>query len=89
MNTKLRIEARNGLEKDFFNLMNYVVLEKTKENVKKHRDIKLMTINQRRSYLVSQPNYHTTKWFQKNQLKIKKKKKKIVVKINKPVHLGL
>ena len=88
MNTKLRIEARNGLEKDFFNLMNYVVLEKTKENVKKHRDIKLMTINQRRSYLVSQPNYHTTKWFPKNLLEIEMKKKKIVVKINKPVHLG-
>ena len=49
-----------------------------------------MTINQRRSYLVSQPNYHTTKWFPKNLLEIEmKKKKKIVVKINKPVHLGL
>ena len=48
-----------------------------------------MTINQRRSYLVSQPNYHTTKWFPKNLLEIEMKKKKIVVKINKPVHLGL
>ena len=35
MSTKLRIEARNGLEKDIFNLMNYVVLEKTKEKCKK------------------------------------------------------
>ena len=35
-----------------------------------------MTINQRRSYLVSQPNYHTTKWFPKNLLEIEMKKKK-------------
>ena len=51
-------------------------LKKLRKNVKKHRDIKLMTINQRRSYLVSQPNYHTTKGFQKKQQKKKKKKKK-------------
>ena len=51
-------------------------LKKLRKNVKKHRDIKLMTINQRRSYLVSQPNYHTTKWFRKNLLEIEMKKKK-------------
>ena len=65
-------------------------LKKLRKNVKKHRDIKLMTINQRRSYLVSQPNYHTTKWFPKNLLEIEmKKKKKKNVKINKPKHLRL
>ena len=40
--------------------MNNEVFGKTKENIRKHRDIKLATIEARRNYLVSEPNYHTT-----------------------------
>ena len=61
MNTKLRTEAANDVEKDFFKLMNNAVFGKTIENVKKHRDIKLVTINKRRNEWASEPNYHTTK----------------------------
>ena len=49
---------------------------KTMENVRKHRDIKLVTTERRRSYLVSEPNYHTTKFFTKSLLAIGMKKQR-------------
>ena len=57
------------------------------ENGRKHRDVKLVTTDKRRNQLVSEPNYHTTKWFSKNLLAIEMKKTK--VKMNKSVYLGL
>ena len=66
MNTKLRTEAKNEFEKDFFKLMNNSVFGKTMENVRKHRDIKLVTTNEKRNKLVSEPKYHTTKYFSEN-----------------------
>ena len=49
---------------------------KTMKNMRKHRDIKLVTTERRRNYLVSEPNYHTTKFFTKNLLVIQMKKLK-------------
>ena len=66
MNTKLRKEAKNEFEKDFFKLRNNSAFGKTIENVRKHRDIKLVTTEERRIKLVSEQNYHTTKHFQIN-----------------------
>ena len=63
MNTKLRKEAKNYFEKYFFELMSNAVLGKTMENVRKHRDIKLVTTDKRRNQLVSEPNYHTKNGF--------------------------
>ena len=63
MNTELRKKTKNDFEKDVFKLMNNAVFGKTMENVRKHRDIKLVTTDKRRNQLVSEPNYHTTKWF--------------------------
>ena len=62
--------------------MNNAVFGKTMENVRKHRDIKLVTTERRRNYLVSEPNYHTTKFFTENVLAIEMKKKQRYLLIN-------
>ena len=59
MNTELKKLAKNDFEKDLFKLMNNSVFRKTMENIRKHRDIKLVTTDKKRSKLVSEPNYHT------------------------------
>ena len=53
------------LKKAFFKSVNNAVFQKTMENKKKHRGIKLVTTGRRRNYLVSEPNYHTTNFSQK------------------------
>ena len=84
MNTKLRKEAKNEFEKDLLKLMNNAVSGKVMENVRKHRDIKSVTADEKRSKLVSEPNYHTTKHFSENLLAIEMKKTK--VKMNNPIY---
>ena len=76
MNSKLRTNAKNDLEKYFLKLMNNAVFGKTMENVRKHRDIKLVTTDKRRNQLASEPNYHTTKYFSENLIAIEMKKNK-------------
>ena len=83
MNTKLRTDAKNDFERDFFKLMNNSVFGKTMENVRNHRDIKLVTNDERRNKLVSEPNYHTTMQFSENLMAIELKKTVIVM--NKPI----
>ena len=46
--------------------MNNSVFGKKMENITKHRDIILVTANKRKNCVVSEPNYHTTKWFSEN-----------------------
>ena len=76
MNTDLRKKVKYDFGKDFFKLINKAVFGKTMENFRKHRDIKLVTTKRRRNYLVSEPNYHTTKFFTENLLAIEMKKLK-------------
>ena len=56
--------------------MNNAVFGKTMENIRKHRDIKLVTTDKRRNQLASEPNHHTTKCFSKNLIAIEMKKTK-------------
>ena len=57
-------------------LINNAVFGKTIENVRKHRDIKLATAERRRNYLLSEPNFHTRKFFKENLLTIEMQKLK-------------
>ena len=82
MNTRLRITATNDFFKDFFKLINNAAFGKTMENVRKHRDIKIVTTNKQRKKFASEPNYHTTKYISKDLLIMEMKKTE--VKINKP-----
>ena len=72
---------------DFEKLINNAVFGKTTENVRKHRNIKLVSTERRKNYLVSEPNSQTTKFFTLNLLAIEMRKTQILM--NKPVYLGL
>ena len=87
MNTELRKLAKNDFEKDFVKLMNNAVFGKTMENIRKHRDIKLVTTDKRRNKLVSEPNYHMINYISEDLSIIEMNKTK--VKMNKPIYLGL
>ena len=87
MNTELRKLAKNNFKKDFFKLMNNLVFVKTMENIRKHRDIKLVTTNKRRNKLVSESNYHAINYISEDLSIIEMDKTK--VKMNKPIYLGL
>ena len=80
MNTKLKTEAKNHFEEDFSKLMSNAVFGKTVENVRRHRNIKLVTTDKRRNQLASESNYHTTKDFSKNLMELEMKK---------PIYLGM
>ena len=86
MNTDLRKHAKNNFEKDFFKLMNNAVFGKKMENVRNHRDIKLVTSDKRRSILASEPNYYSSKCISKDLMIMEMRK--VEVKMNKPIYLG-
>ena len=87
MSTELRTGAQNKFEEDFFQLMNNSVFGKTMENVRNHRDIKLVTSDKRRKRLVSEPNYHSHKKFSDYLIAIEMKM--TWVKMIKPLYLAL
>ena len=85
-NTKLRTAAANDFEKDFYKLMNNSVFRKTMENIRKHRNIKLVTNREEYLKLVMKPNFKSGVRFGPNLMGCEMGKIKVVM--NKPVYLG-
>ena len=83
----MNTELRKNLRKVFIKLMNNSVFGKTVENVRNHRDIKLVTSDKRRKRLVSEPNYHSHKKISDHLKAIEMKKTR--VKMTKPLYLGM
>ena len=85
-NTKLRTEGKNDFEKDFYKLMNNAVFRKTMENIRKHRDIKL--VNNEEAYLqaVMHLNFKSGTLFGPNLMGCEMGKIKVVM--SKPVYPG-
>ena len=85
-NTKLRTAAKNDFEKDFYKLTNNSVFGKTMENIRKHRNIKL--VNDEEEYLrnVMRPNFKSGTLLGPNLMGCEMGKIKVVM--NKPVYLG-
>ena len=87
MNTELRKVAKDDFEEDLFKLMNNSVFGKTMENIRKHRDIKLVATDKKRNKLVSEPNYHAINYISEDLSIMEMNKMR--VKMNKPIYLGL
>ena len=85
-NTNLRTADKNDFEKDFQTLMNNSVFGKTMENIRKHRNIKLVTNHESYLKLVMKPNFKSGVRFDKNLMGCEMGKIKVVM--NKPVYLG-
>ena len=85
-NTQLRTAATNDFEKDFFKLMNNSVFGKTMENIRKHRNIKLVTTEEKYLRTVMHLNFKSGVLFGENLMGCEMGKIKVVM--NKPVYLG-
>ena len=85
-NTEFRMKANNNFEKDYYKLLNNSFYGKTMENVRKHRDIRLVNKENRRSKLASEPNYHGTKYISEDLLIMEMKQREVY--LNKPLCLG-
>ena len=87
LNTKLRTEAKNEFEKDFFKLMNNAVFGKTMENIRNRVDIKLVNNKEQAEKLSAKPNFKHCNIFSEDLVAIHMKKTKL--DFDKPVYLGM
>ena len=87
LNTRLRTEAKNDFEKDFFKLMNNSVFGKTMENIRNRVDVKLVSDRKKAEKLAAKPNFRHCTIFDENLIAIHMKKTKL--KFDKPVYCGM
>ena len=86
LNTRLRKVAKNVFEKDFFKLMNNSVFGKTMENIRNHKNMKLVTSDKKYLKYVMKPNFKDGFPLSKHSFAVEMGKTEI--KMNKPVYLG-
>ena len=86
LNTSLRNHAKNEFEKDFFKLMNNSVFGKTMENIRNHKDLKLVTSDKKYLKYVMKPNFKDGHPFSKHLFAVEMGKREMTM--NKPVYLG-
>ena len=86
LNTRLRKDAKNEFEKDFFKLMNNSVFGKTMENIRNHKDMKLVTSDKKYLKYVMKPNFKDGHPFSQHLFAVEMGKREITM--NKPVHFG-
>ena len=79
-NTQFRTKAKNDFEKDFFKLMNNSVFGKTMDNIRKHRNIKLVTTEEKYLKTIMKPNFKSGVPFGENLMGCEMGKIKIVMK---------
>ena len=77
LNTRLRKDAKNEFEKDFFKLMNNSVFGKTMENIRNHKDMKLVTSEQKYLKYVMKPNFKYGHPFSKELFAVEMGKKRL------------
>ena len=87
LNTRLRANAKNNFEKDFFKLMNNSVFGKTMENIRNRVDVKLANNEEKARKLIAKANYDSHKFFSENLISVHLKK--VSLTMNKPVYLGM
>ena len=85
-NTEFRMKANNDFEKDYYKLLSNSFYGKTMENVRNHRDIRLVTTENKRSNLASEPDYHGTKYISEDLVIMEMKQREEYM--NKPLYLG-
>ena len=86
-NTKLRTQAKNNFEKDFFKLMNNSVFGKTMENIRNRVNVKLVNTGEQFKKLTAKPNYESRKIFNENLVSVHMKNTSLTM--DKPVYLGM
>ena len=77
LNTRLRKNAKNEFEKDFFKLMNNSVFGKTMENIRNHKDVKLVTSEQKYLKYVMKPNFKDGQTFSKELFAVEMEKQRL------------
>jgi hypothetical protein len=86
-NTEQRTKSKNDFEKDFFKLMNNAVFGKTMENMRNRVDIRLFTNEEKALKQIAKPQYEDHKLYHKDLIAVKQLK--AIVKLNKPIYVGL